>query len=301
MAGRTLLIRAVLAALSAVIVPASSDAQANAQPGPVRPSAERAVTAGYEVRRDRFRYTFENPSTITTTFLVPHQFTQAYVADNQWLVFSVRFPLADNPLEVEAAFTPEKAASGEDFDTFFNPDGDVIVYGYRTSVNIRSSRVGIWSQGTLGNLPVRLGYVYRRDHSRFDPATERVVTHTSPPSESRTPIDLRETTISEMHEFPIGAVKQFGLNRAWTLVARAETSPFTIARLTTILPLKYPGQSILFQAYVGAVSARLEVGCKLGRWPLTIAVEEARTWSYRSAARLTRDTRQLAITLTRGL
>ena len=52
-----------------------------------------SLSAGYEAHRDRLHYGFENPSNIDTPFLVPHRFDQIYVADNQWLSVSARYPV----------------------------------------------------------------------------------------------------------------------------------------------------------------------------------------------------------------
>src|SRR5262245_60171722 len=61
--------------------------------------AQTTLTAGYEIHRDRFHYTFENPSNIDTEFLVPHSFTQTYDADNQWIAAAVRVPVGADHME----------------------------------------------------------------------------------------------------------------------------------------------------------------------------------------------------------
>ena len=71
------------------------------------------MSAGYEVHRDHLRYTFANRSSIDTDFLVPHTFTQSYVANNQWFVLSSGYPLGSNRFETEFAITPERQTPGK--------------------------------------------------------------------------------------------------------------------------------------------------------------------------------------------
>ena len=260
-----------------------------------------AVTVRYEVQRDRLRYRFENPSTFDTAFLVPHEFTQGYVADNQWLVLSVRVPVGGDSLETEFGFTPETTTSGDDFDTFFNPDGDVILSGYEADVSMRSLRFALWSNSERWGLGFRAGYTFRRDRARFHPVTERLVRHSNPPSESRTLIDLQETTISQLHEFAFGVMKRAPLGSPWTLVAGADVSPVTLARLTTILPLKFPGREIVFQAPVLALTGRVELVWRQWRRPVVFMLTHSRTWSYRTSSQFRRDTLQFAVQLASGL
>ena len=264
------------------------------------PGPGSAVSVRYEIHRDRLRYRFENPSSFDTGFLVPHEFTQGYVADNQWLVVSARFPFRGDRLEMEFGFTPETTTSGDDFDTFFNPDGDVILSGYEADVSMRSLRFALWSYADRWTFQFRAGYTFRRDRAHFHPVTERLLRHSNPPSESRTLIDLQETTISQVHDFAFGVAKRASLGSAWALVAGADASP-TLARLTTILPLKYPGSAILFQAPVVALTGRVELVWLRWRWPVVFMLNHGRTWSYRSSAQFSRDTLQFAVQLATGL
>jgi hypothetical protein len=129
---------------------------APALPAPLPPRV--TVAAGYEVHRDRLRYRFENPSNIDTPFLVPHSFAQTYVADNQWLVASARYQVFSQGLETEVGFTPEVTTLGSDFDTFHDPNNDVVVSGTAGDVRMRSHRFTQWSEGRLWGMPFRLGY-----------------------------------------------------------------------------------------------------------------------------------------------
>ena len=114
-------------------------------------------------------------------------------------------------------------------------------------------------------------------------------------------IDLQETTISQVHEFAIGVTKQASLGSAWALVAGADVSPVTLARLTTILPTKYPGQEILFQALALGLTGRVQLVWRQWRWPLMVTLKHGRTWSYRSSRQFKRDTLQFGVQLASGL
>jgi hypothetical protein len=254
------------------------------------------VSAGYEAHRDRFHYGFENPSNIDTTFLVPHRFDQTYVADNQWFVVSARYRLFGDVMATEIGLTPRKATFASDLDTFFDPNGDVVVSGTAGDVSLHSLRFAHWSEAVLWGLPWRVGYVYRRDESEFH-STERLQTHSRPPSESRTPIHTHETTISQVHEIPIGVAKELALAPRWALTGGADLSPVTVARLTTILPEKYPGQEIVFTAKVAALAARMELVWRRNRWPVTLSVSYGRTWSYQSSSQFDRDILQVGLRL----
>src|SRR6478736_8309433 len=96
--------RLVLATIVSVAATGSLHAQSpSSDPG--SPPDGVQVRAGYQLHRDHLRYTFENPSNIDTDFPVPHSFTQRYVADNQWIVGSIRYPLRGDVMQSEFAFT----------------------------------------------------------------------------------------------------------------------------------------------------------------------------------------------------
>lgn len=246
------------------------------------------ITAGYEAHRDRFHYTFRNPSNIDTDTLVPHSFTQTYVADNQWLVAAVRFPFGGEHMETEVAFTPERQTLGWDLDTFYDPHNDVVVSGTAGEVLMRSWRIAYWSEGELRGLPWRVGYAVRRDRSQFLP-TDRILTHSNPPSEHRTPTFGHETTFSTAHEIPIDLSRPTTVSSRWTVVFGADVSPLIWARLTTLLPDKYPGQRIVFDAKALGAGGRMQLVRRAGSWPLMLTVHYGRTWSYSSARQFSRE------------
>jgi hypothetical protein len=260
------------------------------------PTSGLSVSAGYEAHRDRLRYEFENESSFDTQFLVPHRFVQTYVADNQWFALSARYPLFGDVMETEFAATPQKTTFGSDLDTFVDPSGDVIVAGTAGDVSMHSLRFAHWSEATLLGLTWRAGYVYRRDASEFH-SSERLVAHSDPQSESRTPISTHETTISQVHEVPIGVSKQIAVRARWLLTGGADVSPITVAKLTTILPEKYPGQEIVFQARVAALTTRMQLAWRRERWPLIFTLNYGHTWSYQSSNQFSRNMLQGGVRL----
>lgn len=287
---------AVGAAVGLVMCRATPGHAQTSNPAPSDASSPRVtVSAGYEKHRDRLRYEFENPSNFDTPFFVPHRFVQTYVGDNQWLVCAARYPVLGDFMETEFGVAPETPTVASDLDTFFDPT-EVIVSGTDGAVSMHGLRFAQWSEGRLWNLSVRVGYVYRRDVTEFH-STERIVTHSNPPSMSRTPINTHETTISRVHEVPIGVTGQRKLASRWVVVAGADVSPLTLARLTTILPEKYPGQEILFQAKVATLTTRAQLIWQRCRWPLGLTALYGRTWSYRSASQFHRDTLQVGVRL----
>jgi hypothetical protein len=248
---------------------------------------------GYEAHRDRMHYGFENPSNIDTSFLVPHRFDQTYVADNQWFVASVRYRVFGDVMQTDVGITPIHATTASDLDTFFDPGDDVVVSGTSGEVSMHSFRVAQWSEARVWGLPWRAGYVFRSDFTEFH-STERLLTHSKPPSDSRTPINTHETTISRVHEIALGVSKPLAAG-GWRLTAGADLAPIASARLTTRLPEKYPGVDVDFRAYVGTVTARAEADGRIGRWPIIVRLAYGRTWSYRASEQFDRDTLQAGI------
>jgi hypothetical protein len=261
---------------------------AGAQSADERPAGDRAVsvTLGYEISIERLRYRFENPSTFDTPFLVPHAFTQSYRASNQWVVAAVAYRIGGDRFATEAGFAPPRRTRSSDFDTFNNP-GDIIVYGTDGRVQMHSWRLAQWSDATLFRLPWRLGYRYRRDRMQFLP-TDRIVTHSSPPSEARSPTFGHETTISQVHEIPLEVSRLSRLPHGWTLRLGADISPLVWGRLTTKLPDKYPGRDIVFDAKAFGYGGRLAIEHRRERWPVGLAVHYGQTRRYAAARQLHR-------------
>lgn len=275
---------ALIAAMTALL-PVSAAAQA----------ATPAVTVSYEIARDRFHYYFENPSSFDTAELVPHNFKQTYWGDNQWGVVTARYRIGRSALESEVAITPKRATRGDDVDQFFQPTGDVATSGTSGNVDLRSWRLRhTVALGRFGGFNWRTGYQYRRDRSAFHARQTKTVSHTLPPSTTSFTIDGSETTISDVHEFRVGVMRRWAPAQGWRIDTALDVSPSTIARLTTILPLKYPGREIVFSAVVMTLNPALTISREM-RIPLTLSVASTQTFSYDDARRFKRRAISLAV------
>ena len=232
------------------------------------------ITVAYERTRDRFHYRFENPSTFDTVELVPHEFTQTYWADNGWLVMRARL----GRFETEAAATPSRSTRGDDFDTFFQPSGDVVVSGTTGGISMRSWRVrqsmGI---GRKAGIDWTIAYGYRSDHSDFHPGLKSI-SHTRPPSSESFMVFTRETTTSRTYGGDIGMARTWRQGR-WRITAEGRAAPIGNGRLSIELPDKYPGQTLVFNAIFAAVEPAVTVAAG-NRWPIAVRIGYARTFSY---------------------
>jgi hypothetical protein len=247
------------------------------------------VAVAWEARRDRHQYRFDYPSRFDTPFTVPHVVRQDYDADNHWLVARAGFRAAARRWTSEAAVAFWGSGVGQDYDTFWQPDGDVVVYGTTAETAQRSFRVAQRVElGTVAGLTTNLGYVYRRDRARFVPS-DSITRHSRPPSETRAFNAARETTFSDVHDVLVGVSRRVSAGQRWTLTIAAEASPLTTARLNTVLPDKYPGRDIVLvaRAFSAAPSVALSVG--RGRLRASARVDYARSWPYGRANRFTRD------------
>ena len=219
-----------------------------------------------------------------------HFFQQRYEADNTWVVVRAGYrPSPPRRWVAEAGFTPEIVTFGEDLDTFYNPGNNVIVSGTSGDVDMWSTRVAGWFERSLrGGLIERFGYSYRRDRSHFHTPIRKIVTTSNPPSVQQSLTSARETTISQVHQVWVGLAKHGALSPQWRLRGDVSAAPATLARLTTILPDKYPGRDIVFWASGFEVAGRLAL-VRNGRWPLEASIDAGRTFPYRSSARFTRN------------
>ncbi len=235
---------------------------------------------GYEWRRDRFRYRFENASSFNTAALVPHHFEQSYRSDNNWLVAGARYSIFADAAETEIGITTERRARGEDYDTFFQPDGNIVVYGTTADVSLRGLRFSqrFESRDARG-WRARMGYSYERDRSVFFPSLS-TTTQTHPASSTSFWNAARETTISEVHQFQVGVMRRIVLSKTWMVAGIADVAPLRLARLTTVLPDKYPGQDIVFVSTGMSLAPRLDLAWERGRTSLAVTVAYDTTWNY---------------------
>lgn len=247
------------------------------------------MTLGWEYRSDTYVYRFENSSSFDTSILVPHFFQQAYDAGNQWIVARARYRAFGRWLETEGGFAFWGTGLGDDYDTFFQPDGDTIVYGTTAVTSLSGFRVGQRANlGTALGFTGRIGYVYRRDRSEFRPS-DSITRHSNPPSESRFFNTDRETTISAVQEAQFGVMRTVSSAGRWHLVTGVDVSPLTLARLTTILPDKYPGQDIVFIAKGLSLAPSLRFTITRGVVAMGVSANYVHTWPYGSANQFTRD------------
>lgn len=239
------------------------------------------VSAGRE--RLEYSYRFENDSSFDTPVLVPHFFEQHYETTRWVLSARARYRLLGRPLATTVSFAPEDLAFGSDFDTFFQPTGDVATSG--TAGDVRLSSLGVSQSVAVmwrehGSLHVRLSW--RRDRADFLPA-DRIVTHTQPPSETREWTTDRERTVSNVFES--------GLDARWSrgsLDITAHASPVVLSRLLVLLPDKYPGRDIRFDALGWGAGARAAASRPVGPATIGVWISAEKIGRYRERARYAR-------------
>jgi hypothetical protein len=282
--------RASVLAMTSLWMLCASTARAQQPAAATEPAT---VLVSVEARRDRIQYHFDNPSSADTPFPVPHFFEQTYDAGHVWLTAAARYA-AGVRWETSAGLTPRRTARADDFDTFFDPDGVVIVAG---TAGDASSSAFLFSQradlGRAGAFHVSVGYRLRWD--RFDFHVGHKVVTRNGVLISATDVASPETTDSKIHEFPLRVRAARSLRGAWHLRVSGEVSPMTLARLSVQLPEKYPGQDLVFLAKVFAATAGIALVHEGGRWPIEIALQADRTASYHSTERLSRSAQGIAI------
>jgi hypothetical protein len=245
------------------------------------------VSVAIETTRDRWHYRFENPSSFGTAELVPHEFTQTYWGDNRWAVFRGHFRAGTHLFETEIAATAPKTTRGDDYDTFFQPSGDVVVAGTTGNVSMRSWRASQLIGVAHGaGLDWSVGYEYRRDRSIFGPGN-KTVTHTQPASVESSIISTRETTVSQVYGVAIRASKRWAGN-AWSVVLGIDASPASRARLLTQLPDKYPGVDIVFAALANELRPSMQV-CLGRHYPVSVTAGYARAARYKKSGEFVRN------------
>jgi hypothetical protein len=285
-----------LAPLQAVILAAAlaaAAAPARAQSPPETP--ETGVQVGIETRRDRFSYHFDSPSSFDTAGLVPHFFEQHYVADNLWIVVSAHYT-AGIKWETRFGATPQRTRTGDDYDTFFQPDGSVIVSGTTGGVSIRSLLVSQRGElATFGPVALIAGYQLRIDRSDFQ-LGHKTVTRNGVVLEAFD-VTTPEATSSWMHEVQVGARVSGDVGLGWRVTLDGAIAPTMLGRLLIQLPEKYPGQDLIFRANGAAGNVRVALMRPRDRWPIEVAVDAGHTWRYSSTAWVARDLLGLRVTI----
>ena len=256
----------------------------------VSPAGAQSLQLSYEHEFGAYGYRFENPSTFDTAQLVAHFFEQKYDTNNDWLVGRVVYGQTWRAT-TEAAIARDATRSATDFDTFFDPTGDVITSGTSGDATLRSWRVrqtiGVrtWRPASAGQYWYG-GYSFRRDRAEFGPGNKSV-THTSPPSTEYSIVTTRETTDSDVHEILVGVADEAGAGR-WTVAWNVDAVPATFARLTVLLPDKYPGQPLRFMATSVGADAELRLRRRTGPLSVEFRIRAGGARSYRHASEFSR-------------
>jgi hypothetical protein len=261
----------------------------------VHPASAQSVSLGVGLERDRFTYHFDNRSSFDTAELVPHFFEQRYVADNLWLAGVLRYH-AGIDWETSGGVTPRRTGTGDDYDSFFNPDGTVIVSGTTGGIAIRSWRLGQRAvAGRSGPIAVVTGYRLRVDNADWQ-LGHSTTTRNGVLVDAHDTVD-REYTRSAMHQISTGLQIRSAEGRRWQTRVDAELSPAVIGRLLIQLPDKYPGRDLVFLSKGGAAAVALSISHRRSPVPFTLAADVLRTWSYRSTAQLSRNTIAIRVTI----
>jgi hypothetical protein len=235
-----------------------------------------------ERRAEHFTYHVKNPSNFLPGPLVPHNFEQVYDADNTWVFVTAHYRALGGPASTEVGLTPRVTRAGSDVDTFFQPSGEVITSGTRGDVRLRSIAVRQrfevvrWDRWALG---VAVGY--RRSEMDFLPS-DRIVTRSLPPSETREPVGGDETTWSHVVDSGVTMTAPVMAGAGWRVLVDSQAL-LTRARLVISLPLKYPGELIRQDTFAFGARGRL-VAERTSRVSLGAALTLGGVWGFRSSA-----------------
>lgn len=244
------------------------------------------VTTG--IRRLHYSYRFENDSSFDTPFLVPHFFEQRYEVTSPEVGLRARYRVKGQTWSTTVSFMPERRAFGSDFDTFFQPEGDIATSGTAGDVDL----MGLAIAQTIpfvsrDRWSLALRIAWRRDRADYLPA-DRVVTHTQPPSETREWITDGERTVSRTFESGAAVAWQPAIDGRWSLDFSAYVSPTIHARLLTQLPQKYPGRDIVFDALAWSVGGNVSLSRPVGPFTAGAWMSVEKAGSYRRSARFNR-------------
>jgi hypothetical protein len=258
-------------------------------------AAAQTFSIGVEAARDRFTYHFENPSSFDTPQLVPHFFEQTYVADNLWLVASLRYT-AGIPWQTSGAATIQRTLPATDYDTFFDPDGTIVVSGTSGDADIRSLRISQRGElGHAGRVAFVGGYTVRFDRANFG-VGHKTVARDALVVEAFD-VTTPERTSSLVQEFFFGATVGRAVGTGWRMTLGGEAAPTTTARLAIELPEKYPGQQFVFVATSLTGTAHVTFSRTPGHLPVEISIDTAHAWQYTSENSFTRDRLSARVTI----
>lgn len=243
-------------------------------------------SVGVERTSESLKYHFDNPSRLDTPDTVPHFFEQTYDTDALWIVARASVRLFAMRVTSDAAFAPSRTRGADDFDTFFQPDGNVVVTGTTGNASLFSWRVNERVEvGRWRNVRYGVGYWYRRDRARFHEG-EGVTTTTIPASVTHRAVTTRETAVSNVHAVPWLVEGTTRIGARGVLESRAQFSAVALARLTVDLPDKYPGRVLVFDAKVALIDAQSAYWYSRGAWAIGVGGGVRRSFNWRRDARL---------------
>jgi hypothetical protein len=177
-------------------------------------------------------------------------------------------------LGTSGGVTPSRSSTGTDYDTFFDPDGSVVVSGTTGPIDIHSWRIGQRAEIIrAGGVAIDTGYRLRVDISDFGVGHKTIVKNGV--VIAATDVTSPEHTSSQMHEVFFG-VRLDGLS--------LQISPVTVGRLLIQLPEKYPGVDLVYISTGAAGAASYTVT----RARISASVHAFYTWSYSASASLKR-------------
>ena len=247
-----------------------------------------SLSAAVEPRRESLTYHFDNPSAFDTAAPVPHFFEQTYDTGNIWIAARLEHRFFGGRGAFEAGATPSASRRADDFDTFFQSDGNVIVTGTTGRAAIRSWRVEERIEmGTARAARYGLAYAYRRDRAEFG-VGDGITTTTRPPSTSRRVVTTRETTVSQLHAVMLFVTGSKRAGSRGAIDAVVDAAPVALARLTVDLPDKAPQGIPTFNAKAAMLGGRAAYRYAWTAWSLAAGVGAGRTFSFNARARMDR-------------
>lgn len=245
------------------------------------PSSAWNVGVFSELSRESLVFRFENPSRFNTAELVPHFFEQTYDPDNLWLGAALGHPLARHRAQLRVSLTPQRTRRADDFDTFFQPDGNIVVTGTTGNASMKAWRVS--ERIAIGGwrpVAMSIEYSYVRHRARYHDG-DGITKTTLPPSEIRRLVTTRETTKSELHE-----LKWIAEVRRGALEFEGGVSPASVGRLTVDLPDKYPGRLLIFAAKATTLEGGVAFAVERSGWAARVRLRGGRSFSWRRSERV---------------